>query len=100
MRGRGSVAPVRRKAATKKPPGFAFAHAGPHANRSGVQPVDAAAQPQLLAGYPLWLVVLVGALAVALVFWLAARAIRVLAALVALAVIGAATWLAWQHVFG
>lgn len=64
-----------------------------------MQPVDPA-EPQLLAGYPLWLVVLTGALAAALFFWLAARAFRLVAALVALAVIGAASWLAWQHVFG
>jgi hypothetical protein len=54
----------------------------------------------LVAGYPLWVAGLVLGLALILVFWLLSRALRVLAALLALAVLAGASWVAWQHVFG
>jgi len=67
-----------------------------------VDPADTTttAAPLLIAGYPAWLVLVVGGLAVALAAWLFARAFRMLAALVALGVIAGASWIAWQHVFG
>lgn len=63
-------------------------------------PAQPVSDPVLIAGYPLWVAGLVLGLALILVFWLLARALRLLAALVALAVVGGASWVAWQHVFG
>lgn len=63
-------------------------------------PPQPASDPMLVAGYPLWVVGLVLGLALVLVFWLLSCALRVLAALLALAVLAAASWVAWQHVFG
>ena len=64
-----------------------------------MHPVEPAADPQFWAGYPPWLVVLVAGLVLALVFWLFAKAARVIAILLALGAIGVATWLAWEHLF-
>ena len=67
---------------------------------TGVEPVEPVAEPLLFGGYPLWLVVLVGGLALAAACWLVARTFRVLAMVFAVGVVGFAGWLAWQHVFG
>ncbi len=109
---RAPVAPLRAGAATKKVPAFAFATRAGARIVARVEPTETftttttepAPEPwtphTLVAGYPLWLVAVVGCLALVLVFWLLARAFRLLAALVALAAVAAASWVAWQHVFG
>jgi len=70
--------------------------------RLAVDPVETTTQaaPLLIAGFPAWIVLLVGGMAVVLVCWLFARAFRVLAVLLALGVLAGASWVAWQHVFG
>lgn len=65
-----------------------------------MDPVPTTPGPLLPAGIPPWVLVVLAGLALALVAWLLARALKLLAALVALAVIGVASWLAWEHLFG
>jgi len=66
----------------------------------GMDPAGTTGPDGFWAGIPLWvLVAVVGVLAL-LVFWFLAKAVRILAAIVAVAVLVAATWMAWQHLFG
>ncbi len=69
-------------------------------NRGPVDPVSATPEPLLPAGVPPWVLVVLAGLVLALLGWLLARAAKLLAAVVAVGVIGVASWLAWEHVFG
>ena len=97
---RGASAAGSPRGGNEKAAAFAFAARARRFDPAGMEPDAPPSLLESIAALPGWMLVVSTLVALAFACWLFARAFRILAALVALAVLAIASIIAWEHVFG